>query len=395
MKLLVLHSELGVLRGGGENFSRRLFPAFAERGHRVVAAFTADPGGSYPLPLPAGIEPVPLRGRWSSNFGQEALSTIGRYVPWRSGLRTRWDRVQESLAWRTFAWHKRRFQRRIATEFAPRWTEFDAVYVHSDVELASQVARHRPTVLRLPGPTAQKYESLLRVVNAVCANGDAFARARGFLGDHVTELPIGLDTQAFAPGRSNVRSDLGWGDHLFVAGYVGRLTHLKGVDLLAAAFRELARDAPHARLLMVGGGEEERHVRAVLAKEASRGIVHIEPGVNPDRLPQWYRAMDLMVMPSRYENHSNALIEAMACGVPFLASNVGGNRALCQTGAGWLFESESILSLTHGLRQIMENRSELEARRAVSADIGRRHQTWAASAERLEEILSSRLGVTA
>jgi hypothetical protein len=46
MKILVLHSELGVLRGGGENFTRNVFVAFAERGHDVSAAFIADPGAT-------------------------------------------------------------------------------------------------------------------------------------------------------------------------------------------------------------------------------------------------------------------------------------------------------------------------------------------------------------
>jgi hypothetical protein len=45
MKILVLHSELGVLRGGGENFTRNLFDALHKRGHQVVAAFLADEGG--------------------------------------------------------------------------------------------------------------------------------------------------------------------------------------------------------------------------------------------------------------------------------------------------------------------------------------------------------------
>jgi glycosyltransferase involved in cell wall biosynthesis len=229
----------------------------------------------------------------------------------------------------------------------------------------------------------------------VCTNGDALVLIRAFLGNHVAELPIGLDIQAFAPGPSSVRSTLCWPDRDCVVGYVGRLTHLKGVDLLAAAFREIARDVPDARLLIVGSGEEERHIRTVLAQEFCSGLVHIEPGVNHEQLPAWYRAMDLIVMPSRYENYSNALLEAMACGVPFLASNVGGNRRLSETGAGWLFEPGSVPSLNQSLRRILESRAELKARGEVSARAARNYPSWAASAECLEAIISSRLGVKA
>jgi len=306
-----------------------------------------------------------------------------------------WDRVQDALAWRTFAWHKRRFQQRIEREFVHRWDDFDAVYVHGDTILASKVAQYRPTVLFLPGPVAAELTPLLRSVHAVCTHDDALVRVRAFLGDHVAELPLGLDVQVFTPGASSVRSTLGWANHHCVMGYVGRLTHLKGVDLLAAAFREIAPHALDARLLIVGSGEEEKHIRTLLAQEFARGVVHIEPGVNHEYLPAWYRAMDLMVMPSRYETNSNALLEAMACGIPFLASNVGGNRKLSETGAGWLFESESIPSLSQCLRRIIENRSALKVRGEVSSHAVRNHPSWAASAERLEAIISLRLGVKA
>jgi hypothetical protein len=92
MNVLVLHSELGVLRGGGENFTRNLFTAFAERGHCVAAAFVADHNGSYPLPLPAVIQPIPIRGWWSSSLGQATLSSLGRCLPPHSRYRKDWDR---------------------------------------------------------------------------------------------------------------------------------------------------------------------------------------------------------------------------------------------------------------------------------------------------------------
>src|SRR5215475_9094251 len=84
MKVLVLHSELGVLRGGGENFTRNLFAAFAARGHHVAAAFVADRHGRYPIPLPSFIEPMPIRGWWSRKLGQATLSSMSNCLPCES-----------------------------------------------------------------------------------------------------------------------------------------------------------------------------------------------------------------------------------------------------------------------------------------------------------------------
>jgi glycosyltransferase involved in cell wall biosynthesis len=388
MKVLVLHSELGVLRGGGENFTRNLFTRFAELGHSIDAAFVADCRGRYPIPLPSGMRPIPIRGWWSSSLGQSALSSIGRYLPREDRYRREWDRIQQAISWRVFRWHKKRFQRRIENEFSGRWEDFDAVYVHGDTLLASMAASHRPTVLRLPGPVTAELEPMLRRVHAVCANGDALVRIRSFLGGHASELPVGIDGQVFSPGESPLRIKLGWTKEDKVIGYVGRLSHLKGVDLLAAAFRNLS-DIPSARLVIIGSGDEERNIRADLAEELGNGRVHLAGDVSHQRLPDWYRAMDLLVMPSRYENFSNALIEGMACGIPFVGSNVGGNRILASTGAGWLFEPGSFLSLSACLSEALNSGPELKLRGKMALDYVRSHHNWSVTAHRLEEIITS------
>jgi glycosyltransferase involved in cell wall biosynthesis len=105
--------------------------------------------------------------------------------------------------------------------------------------------------------------------------------------------------------------------------------------------------------------------------------------------------MNLFVMPSRYENFSNAILEALACGVPFLASDVGGNRTLAKAVGGFLFQKESADSLAISLRQIIENPGELKGQGLLGAEYVRQRYTWAASAKCLEHILTSRLGVKA
>jgi glycosyltransferase involved in cell wall biosynthesis len=393
MRILVLHSELGVLRGGGENFTRNLFDAFHKRGHQVVAAFLADRCIRYPFPLPPGIEPIPIPGWWASELGQTSLSSIGSWIAPKGWLKPKWEHLQSAIHWRTHRWHDNRFQKRIECDFAGRWTEFDAVYVHHSRRLASKVAQYRPTMLRLPGPVSPQEAPVLRKVHVVCANGDALVQTQKFLGDHAIELPIGIDTTIFSPDATSIRKVLGWGDHDFVIGYVGRLLRLKGVDILANAFHEVSRMVPNAKLLIVGSGEKGGLIRSILKEELARGMVHMESDVPHQKLADWYRAMNLFVMPSRYENFSNAILEALACGVPFLASDVGGNRILSKAVGGLLFQENSVDSLAMSLRQMSERSQELKMQGLVGAEYVRGMFTWEASAKCLEDIITSRLGV--
>jgi glycosyltransferase involved in cell wall biosynthesis len=167
---------------------------------------------------------------------------------------------------------------------------------------------------------------------------------------------------------------------------------LKGVDLLAEAFRQTARTNPDARLIVVGNGELEKFVRSVLAEELIRGVVHIEPDVAHEELAHWYRAMDVLVMPSRYENFSNSILEAMACGISFLASDVGGNRMLAETGGGCTFEAGSVRSLVTGLAGILADGEEAGRRGIKGAEHVRGRYSWRATSCRLEQIISSQIG---
>jgi len=393
MKILVLHSELGVLRGGGENFTRNLFSAFRQRGHEVVAAFVADRSGRYPFPMAQGIVPVPIPGWWAGKLGQASLSSIGSWIARTGWRKSKWEHLRSAIRWRTRRWHDKRFQRRIEHHFARRWVEFEAVYVHSSRHLAGTVAQYCPTILRLPGPVSPEEAPVLRKPHAVCANGDALVQTQKFLGDHAIELPIGVDTTIFSPGITSIRQALGWTDRHCVIGYVGRLTPLKGVDLLATAFHEISRMVPDARLLILGNGEQANLIQSLLREELLRGIVHMESDVSHEHLADYYRAMDLFVMPSRYENFSNAILEALACGVPFLASDVGGNRILAKAVGGVLFQEDSVRSLAISLRQTSERALEMKAQGLFGAEYVRQKYTWSASAECLEHIIRSRLGV--
>ncbi|MFF3494391.1 glycosyltransferase family 4 protein [Streptomyces sp. NPDC002795] len=100
---------------------------------------------------------------------------------------------------------------------------------------------------------------------------------------------------------------------------VGRLCRQKGQDVLLAAWPQVRRAVPGARLVLVGDGPEAARLRAAAPASATFTGALDDP-------VRWYRAADLVVLPSRWEGMALAPLEAMACGSPVLATDVGGAR---------------------------------------------------------------------
>jgi phosphatidylinositol alpha-1,6-mannosyltransferase len=139
-------------------------------------------------------------------------------------------------------------------------------------------------------------------------------------------IPPGVDTAAFAPrpdSRAGVRADRGWDDTVPVVGFAGRFVPEKGLDVLIAALRRI--ETPW-RALFVGGGPELAKVQALSEMFPRR--VSIARRVTHDEMPAFYNAMDVLCAPSQTtlrwrEQFGRMLTEAMACGVPVVASRSG------------------------------------------------------------------------
>ena len=124
--------------------------------------------------------------------------------------------------------------------------------------------------------------------------------------------------KASPPGAAeDRRAEAGAGPATPLAVYVGRLDPVKGVDTLIRAFRKVAN--PEARLAIVGDGSERAQLEAMAASDSRIAFMGYS------KVPaDWYRAADLLVMPSRNEPFSLVCLEAMAAGTPLLVSDVDG-----------------------------------------------------------------------
>jgi sugar transferase (PEP-CTERM/EpsH1 system associated) len=153
----------------------------------------------------------------------------------------------------------------------------------------------------------------------------------------IAQIYNGVDTELFHPalgGRETLPPAGFAGPGQFVIGTVGRMQAVKDPVNLARAFVRLLQIAPQEsrrlRLVMVGDGPLRDQVRNVLAQGGASELVWLA-GERED-VPRIMRGLDLFVLPSISEGISNTVLEAMASGLPVLATRVGGNPELIEEG---------------------------------------------------------------
>ncbi|MEO0972728.1 MAG: TIGR03088 family PEP-CTERM/XrtA system glycosyltransferase [Pseudomonadota bacterium] len=189
--------------------------------------------------------------------------------------------------------------------------------------------------------------------------------------ERITQIYNGVDTERFRPPGNGVR-DLLPTDPAFandghvVVGAIGRLSPVKHQMLLARAVAQLVEQDPSlrdvVRLAIVGDGNTRADIEAYL--QAS-GIAPISwmAGARDD-VDVMYRGFDLFVLPSLGEGISNTILEAMASGLPVLATAVGGNVELVQPGVtGRLVPSDDVQAMADALGDYVRD---VELRRAQS-----------------------------
>ncbi len=136
----------------------------------------------------------------------------------------------------------------------------------------------------------------------------------------------GVDTVRFSPGATEVRERLGLGRGGPVIGFVGRLTRDKGIPELVEALETIRAAEPSARLLLVGWFDDSEDA----IDPALRARIAAHPGIFCSGFVSeptpFYRAMDLLVLPTKREGLPNAVLEAAACGIPVVTTEATGAR---------------------------------------------------------------------
>ncbi len=147
--------------------------------------------------------------------------------------------------------------------------------------------------------------------------------------DRVTTIHNGIDTDIYQPRlalRRASREKWGLPATAFIVGGIGRLTHQKNFEL----FLNIAAQIPNAHFVIGGTGEDEAALRAQVARLGLGERVKFLGYVGD--MPSLWPALDCLLLTSRYEGLPITILEAMACGVPIVASNLDGMREILRDG---------------------------------------------------------------
>lgn len=195
-------------------------------------------------------------------------------------------------------------------------------------DLSGDNRRYR-RIRRILRPLVHRYIPLSRDL-------EAYLRQRVDVpAERITRIINGVDIERFRPdtdgqARGRLLAETGWPEDSTLIGWVGRMEPVKNPLGLVEAFATLRREQPEAaaraRLVMIGGGSLYEAVRRAVVDAGLDDRVWL-PGSRDD-VPELLRGLDLFVLPSLAEGISNTILEALASGLPVVATQVGGNAEL-------------------------------------------------------------------
>jgi len=366
MRVTMLVRCLAMMRGGGE--TRHL--AWA----RELGALGVD------VDIIAG-RPLLLGGpRFPIDEANVTLlrSPYTRDFVYRRQRRRGFGRLTSALLHADEEWFCRAAWRRIAARAAKP----DVVHAHALYQAARLRADDTPVVINVPGEPPERSRSDLAQADALIGDGWAAEHLPARIGMPIHRVSKGVDAESFSPDGPSLREDL----HLErrrVVVTVARLVPIKNVPLLVEAIARVRERVPNVHLLIVGDGPERSAVRAIVGERGLVDCVTFAGQVPHRETPACYRTGDVFALSSDFDNSPNAVLEAMASGLPIVATEAGGIREFIGAGGGLLAPRGDAAALARALERYLTDAAWARAVGAHNRRIASTEFSWPASARQL------------
>jgi len=209
----------------------------------------------------------------------------------------------------------------------------DIVHAHALHQAARLKTIDVPVAINLPGQPHSRYIDDLKKADVLLSDGWGARKLPAILGRPVENITKGVDSQLFSPEGPTAGRERGVGDAPLVLS-VSRLVPIKNVALFVDAMAVVHRERPDVRAVIAGDGPLESALKQRVDALGLGGVIRFVGYVAQSELPPWYRAADVFVLSSDFDNSPNVVLEAMASGLPVVATSVGGVADLVDTPSG-------------------------------------------------------------
>jgi glycosyltransferase involved in cell wall biosynthesis len=290
----------------------------------------------------------------------------------------------------------RRTVKNVLGEFRPH--ALLAYWAHPDGWATVQIARQAglPVIIKVMGSDVLVLTNNCRrrkkIIEALCL-ADGVVTVSQDLANHVNRygvpssaiqvIPEGINTELFCPGdQKEARAQLGLSAGVPILLFVGNILFSKGCGVLVEACRLLQQGRRPFDCWLVGNGRDLSTVRTLIRRYHLDNQVHLAGAIPQALLPQWYRACDVVALPSFSEGIPNVLREAMMCGRPFVATRVGGIPEITHPALGRLVAPGSPEELADALATTLAAPPAVDPARARAFNI-----SWDQSGQLLADCL--------
>jgi glycosyltransferase involved in cell wall biosynthesis len=365
MKILMLNYEFPPIGGGAANANLCLLRQYAGRDELRVDMLTSASKPGYK----------------SENFSDNI--TIHKVGIHKKHLHF-WRRI-EVIEWLIKAgFHYRRLLKKNKYDLAHAFFGFPTGW------LCYRNAGKLPYIISLrgsdvPGRHARlqlDYKILAPVFRAIWKKASALVACSGGLKERaslfmpslpIDVIPNGVELDRFFPAETKEKSDF---LRLLT---VGRLSVTKRIEMLIDTVDILHRTACKVHLTIVGGGQMEQQLRNIAAEKELRDVIKITGRMDLKKMPEVYRNNDIFISTSMQEGMSNAMLEAMASGLPIVTTRCEGLTELID-GNGLIVEQDNIEELAKAVKRLADN-PKLYKQMSVAARKQAEKFNWANVAE--------------
>ena len=227
-------------------------------------------------------------------------------------------------------------------------------------------------------------------ISVVCQQTYFQALGLGINPSHLHLIPNGVDIDIFKPvhlANGPLRQGFGISTTAPLVGFIGRLSEEKGPDMFLRVAAAVHQVLPQIHFVLVGRGPMLARLQRFVAQQRLGGVVHFA-GVLMD-MPQVYAELDLVASASHTEGMPLALMEAMACALPVVATRVGGVPDLVQQGiTGWISSAGDVDGMAEHMISLLQTPEQLKAMGAKARTRAEKHFSLTRGVQDTMDLLS-------